>query len=336
MSASSGVFVDARSARLQRTTGWERYVRGLLSGLASAGYEVRSGGGGVESVVGRLVGDWYSVPMQARGSALRHFPSFPPTPVSAQTPCLYTLYDLTWWRYAETSSFLGAHYYRRLAEQHLRHRRPLCTISMTVRDEIVADWNYDSADVFVVPPGLDDVFTEPVGVESAREDFFLSVATLEPRKNLLSLLRAWQESGCHATHQLVLVGRARTSDLPLDVPGVVIRHDVGDAELRSLYRRASALVLPSVYEGFGLPLIEALSQSLPVICSDLPVFREVAGDGATFFDPRDVSMMAGALHAAARDRPAVPHDVRDRITTTYDWRRTALEQVRAYRALTEE
>lgn len=330
--------MDARSARLQRTTGWERYVRGLLSGLTAIGHDVRAGGTRADSLAGRFAGDWCGVPLQSRGSSLLHFPSFPPTPAAALTgvPLLYTLYDLTWWRYAETSSFLGAHYYRRLAERHLRHRRPLCTISNTVRDEIVADWNYDPADVFVVPPGLDTMFRSSPDAEPDREAFFLSVATLEPRKNLLNLLRAWRESGCHATHQLVLVGRARTSDLPLDVPGVVIRHDVDDTELLSLYRRASALVLPSLYEGFGLPIIEALSQGLPVLCSDLPVFREVARDDATFFPPTDIQAIGGALQAAAHSRPVVAQHVRDRVSTTYDWHQAALEQVRAYRALTKD
>lgn len=73
--------------------------------------------------------------------------------------------------------------------------------------------------------------------------------------------------------------------------------DVSDDKLRTLYRHARALIFPSLYEGFGLPLLEAMAHDCPVLCSDIAVFREVAADAAVYFDPRDPHSLAAAMDA---------------------------------------
>lgn len=147
---------------------------------------------------------------------------------------------------------------------------------------------------------------------------FLCVGTLEPRKNLGILIDAF-EALWNDRHEvsLILIGRAGwlCDDLL-----VRIRHhpeqgrrlfwfdDVGDTDLALAYRQASALIFPSIVEGFGLPLVEALSQGLPVIASDIPVFREIAGDHGRFFPPHDAEALAGAVrkHLAAPSADSSP------------------------------
>jgi glycosyltransferase involved in cell wall biosynthesis len=140
----------------------------------------------------------------------------------------------------------------------------------------------------------------------------LCVGTLEPRKNLNVLIDAfellWSEG---EAVKLILIGRAGwlCEELLLRIR----RHpergnrlfwfdDVGDTDLALAYRQASTLIFPSIVEGFGLPLVEALSQGLPVIASDIPVFREIAGDHARFFPPHD----AVALASTVRKQLAAP------------------------------
>lgn len=136
---------------------------------------------------------------------------------------------------------------------------------------------------------------------------FLCVGTLEPRKNLGILIDAF-EALWNDGHDvsLIFIGRAGwlCDDLLLR-----IRHhpergrqllwfdDVGDTDLALAYRQASALIFPSIVEGFGLPLVEALGQGLPVIASDIPVFREIAGDHGRYFPPADAQALAGAVKA---------------------------------------
>jgi len=141
---------------------------------------------------------------------------------------------------------------------------------------------------------------------------FLCVGTLEPRKNLGILLDAFEALWDHEHDvSLVIIGRAGWLCDELLVR--IRRHpelgrrlfwfnNVSDADLALVYRQSSALIFPSIVEGFGLPMVEALSQGLPVIASDIPVFREIADDHAQFFLPHD----AVALASAVRKQLAAP------------------------------
>jgi glycosyltransferase involved in cell wall biosynthesis len=134
---------------------------------------------------------------------------------------------------------------------------------------------------------------------------FLCVGTIEPRKGQRTALRAFEqlwESGLDA--RLIFVGRRGWHDEAI-VAEIVNHgeygrrlywfHDVADAELSFLYDKAAAIVIPSYAEGFGLPIAEAARQGRPVICSDIPVFHEVGGDGAAYFRVNDPQALAQCL-----------------------------------------
>jgi len=136
---------------------------------------------------------------------------------------------------------------------------------------------------------------------------FLCVGTLEPRKNLDVVIDAFEDLwGCGENVRLVLIGREGW--LCEDLLRRIRSHrekdrrlfwfdDVNDGDLAMAYRRANALIFPSIVEGFGLPLVEALSFGLPVIASDIPVFREIAGKHARYFDPMNAASLVKQLHA---------------------------------------
>jgi glycosyltransferase involved in cell wall biosynthesis len=144
----------------------------------------------------------------------------------------------------------------------------------------------------------------------AGRPFFLCIATIEPRKNHRLLLALWQrlaEQLGQRTPRLVLVGQTGplTGDLlaPLSANPVLAAHvehrrSCSDAELAGLLCHARALLLPSLAEGFGLPLVEALAVGTPVIASDLPVLREIARGAATLIDPADSAGWEAAIRAA--------------------------------------
>ncbi len=143
--------------------------------------------------------------------------------------------------------------------------------------------------------------------------FFLYVATIEPRKNHRLLLDLWQDLVVRLgpqTPRLVLVGQTgpMTGDLlaPLaQVPGLAahVEHRTAcpDEELAALIHDARALLMPSLAEGFGLPVVEALQVGTPVIASDLPVFREVAQGAACLVDPADRGGWSHAILAALQE-----------------------------------
>jgi glycosyltransferase involved in cell wall biosynthesis len=172
--------------------------------------------------------------------------------------------------------------------------------------------------------------------------FVLHVGTLEPRKNVPLLLAAWRrlrERGI-AAPPLVLAGGFgwRADELRRQVAraaaeGLLVHLGyVAPEELAALYRAAAAAVLPSFYEGFGLPLLEALAAGLPVVASDIPVHREVAGEAALYAPPDRPELFAaqvaalladpglrGRLAAAARERSAL-----------FSWERAAEDAARAF------
>ncbi len=287
--------IDGRSAGHSRTTGWERYTRELVTRLTGKpGVTVH--GDHVGSPVRRLLDDQLLIPAAARKYGIAHYPSFPPTHFPSGTDVLYTLYDLTWWRYPETASTLGRHYYRPLAERAVK-RSTVLTISETVADEIRDHFNLPREQV--VATALGSSLPTDVEPTARARPYFLSVASVEPRKNLASLVTAFEKSGVAATHDLVFVGRQAWGDLPR---GVELVTGLDDRALASMYAGATATVNVSLYEGFGLPLLESLTVGTPVLCSDLPVFHEVAGDFATYVDPLNTDDVASALQVATNQQ----------------------------------
>jgi glycosyltransferase involved in cell wall biosynthesis len=141
--------------------------------------------------------------------------------------------------------------------------------------------------------------------------FLLSVGHLEYRKNYIRLIKAVANMKVRDNAiPLVIVGndsglRARIVEYAAQSGlggSVRILSGVPDADLRIMYRRAELFVFPSLYEGFGIPMLEAMASRCPLVLSDIPVFREIAGDAAAYFDPLDVDSITSTIIACLADR----------------------------------
>jgi len=198
-----------------------------------------------------------------------------------------------------------------------------------MKAEVVDHFELDPATVSVVPLGV--ALPAPRVVPPRPRPYLLAVGTAEPRKNLAVLLKAYALSGMSETHDLIVVGRLGWGELP---PGLEVVSGYDDGQLVSSYLGATAVVLPSLYEGFGLPAVEAMQLGVPVICSDIPVLREVTGGRATYVVATDVEALANAL----RDAPhgIAPEGAAEWAMSTYDWGRTAQQLSELYRRLDEE
>ena len=163
--------------------------------------------------------------------------------------------------------------------------------------------------VLVAPLGVEPPAAPSNGGAPADKPYFVCVGTIEPRKNHLLLLNVWRRLAAErgaAAPRLVLVGqRGWENEQVIDmierspaIQGLVEEHNgLGDAAMARLIAGARALLLPSFAEGYGLPIVEAFALGVPVLCSDLVAFREVAGAVAEFLDPLD----GPAWHAAVLD-----------------------------------
>lgn len=294
------VLLDQRAALLRRPGGWERTTAQL----------VRRTAGQVSTVPARPLSsltarawEWTALPVLARGGGLAHFPAFPPTP-AVRGRVVYTLHDLTWWRFRDQASRGGRLYYSRLAAAAVR-RAHVVTVSHAVAAEIHDQLEVPLSRISVIHPGVEPPDPE-VGAERHERPYLLAVGTVEPRKNLDRLLDAFARSGLAERVELLLVGRSGWGQVP---PGARHLGAVSEQRLAALYAGALALVAVSTYEGFGLPVAEAFARGCPVVCSDIPAFRELAGEAALYCDPYDVDSIAAALRGAARGELPPPRSV---------------------------
>lgn len=149
--------------------------------------------------------------------------------------------------------------------------------------------------------------------------YFLFVGTNEPRKNLITLVQAW-ENLSSKTHDLFIAGTEGNIFAPMSSHARSMTY-ISDEYLPALYSGATAFILPSLYEGFGLTALEAMACSTPVIASDIPAFREIFKDAALFVKPQDASEITNIMRNIIDD-PSLANTARERglqLAKTYSW-----------------
>ena len=242
-----------------------------------------------------------------------HGPDFA-VPYLPQKPSVLSLHDLSPW--------MDPRWHHNA--QRVRQRTPIllglgiATMVIVpgegVRKQALARFRLDAERIAVVPyaapPWLSRVETTP------QRPYFLFVGTLEPRKNLPALLEAWREVRRSHDIDLVLAGRRRADGPEIaEEPGLRLAGEIPDSQLAALYSGALAFVYPSLYEGFGLPVLEAMQCGACVITS--AAVREVAGDAAIYADT--VADLARALGETAGHPECLP-----------DWRARSLARAREF------
>jgi glycosyltransferase involved in cell wall biosynthesis len=232
-------------------------------------------------------------------------------------PVIPVVYDLSHIRYPEFHPASRVRWMAPVADAC--HAAPAVhTISAFTAGEIAREFGVAPARIHVVPPAVSAVFRDPARADDGalrrlgldRDGFALTVSTLEPRKNLATLLDAYGRlpAAAQARLPLVVVGAAgwgdvRLADHPLVRAGAVRPAGyVSDAELAGLYRAARVMLYPSIYEGYGMPVIEALAAGAPVVASDAASMPEALAGAGRLVAPRDVDGWTAALRAAL-DRP---------------------------------
>lgn len=318
----------------QTQAGTARWINGLLSELerperAAAGLEIRRvgwGGPGRLVAVARDVA-WYPVllPRAARRAGLDvlHTTIFR-GPLRSRVPVALTVHDLAVLRHPEVFPLWTRLHGRVTLLPTVRAARRVIAVSEFTRREVAELCGIPHERIDVVPNAVDPVFV-PEG-PSAGGDYVLAVGTLEPRKNLARAAEATGRLGV----ELRVVGARGWGDGAASGSHVRWLGRVPDEELAELYRGARCLVFPSLYEGFGIPVAEAMACGTPVVTSAGSAMADVTGAAAVLVDPLDAAAIAAGIEEAVSRAVELREAGLER-AKAYTWERAADAAVAAYR-----
>jgi glycosyltransferase involved in cell wall biosynthesis len=304
------------SPLIQTRAGTARHVRGLVSALRGRpglDLELYSfGGTGRTSSVLRDA-FWYprGLPHSARGLDILHCTTFR-GPRRARIPTVLTVHDLALLRAPSAFPLWHRLYGKAGLRTVLGAADAVVAVSEFTKRETVELVGLPSERIRVIVNGVDAVFT-PDGPRVEGE-YVLAVATLEPRKNLSRAVEAARLAGM----ELRVVGARGWGGV--DVPGWV--GQLPDDDLAALYRGARCLLYPSLYEGFGLPVLEAMACGTPVVTSRGTAMEEIAGGAAVLVDPLDSEAIASGIETAAQHRDELTPLGIDR-AREFSWARAA-------------
>jgi glycosyltransferase involved in cell wall biosynthesis len=334
------IALDARDAFVSMPHGSGIYARRLAGELRSA-----AGSDGLDYWFlergGRAPELWWeqvTLPrlLRRRRPALVHAPNCF-LPLRRPCPGVVTVHDLAFEDHRDDFSRRTGWKYRTITRRAARSAERVICVSHFTRDDVCARYGVDPERTRVVPiaPAL-----PAGGANPPAGRYLLYAGDLRPKKNLLALVRAWRRlRGEGLEQRLVLAGRdfgvgddlrAAAGPEPLELPGFV-----DDEALDALMRGADALVHPSLYEGFGMAVVEAMVRGCPTILARATALPETGGDAAEYFEPHEEADIARAIRAVLND-PARRNELIARgeaRAAELSWKRTAAATVEVYREL---
>jgi glycosyltransferase involved in cell wall biosynthesis len=312
------VALDVTPLRLTNA-GTARYLRNLIARLDVK--QIAFGGGDRASVLARELW-WYPLRLSSLGGVdVLHCPTYY-GPVRPRVPTVVTVHDLAVLRHPDAFPRWTRSYAPRLIPRVLRAASRVIAVSEFTASEVEALVGVPRERIRVVPNAVDPVFT-PNG-PCADGDYVLAVGTLEPRKNIARAVEAARRSRL----PLRVVGARGWGGVEPD--GASWLGEVDDEELARQYRGASCVVYPSVYEGFGIPVLEAMACGAPVVTSAGGATEEVADGAAVLVDPLDVPAIASGIAEAIERR----EDLRERglaRARSFSWDAAAEQTLAVYR-----
>jgi glycosyltransferase involved in cell wall biosynthesis len=333
----------------RRRTGDESYVSALLSELARLEHGLR-----LAAITRRpeLVPEGIEqIRLDARSQILRMSVGLPRLlrrlqprlahfqhVIAPRCPCaaVVTIHDLSFERHPQLMGRRDRLVFRTMVPRSVRRAARVLAVSEWTKRDLIEHYGVSAEKIVVTPNGVDALFRPGAGEDGA--SYALFVGTLEPRKDPIAALEA--VAMANADLRLVLVGQdkglgeeVRRASTRLGLNGrVEFAGYVEKQELARLYRGAVCLLFPSRYEGFGLPIVEAMASGTPVVAAASGSIPEVAGDAAVLVEPGDPVALAGGIERAIADRERLVRAGLER-ARRYSWAETARRTLAVYREL---
>jgi len=247
-------------------------------------------------------------------------------PLGMSTPKVSMFHDVAYLRYPEFLQPRISAFYKKWIPRYLAYTDHIITVSEFSKSEIVSGYNIHPDKISVVHNGITDSY-KPVPEDIKKETrnkyadghpYFLYLGAIHPRKNIHTLVQAFNQfkSEHKSDTQLVLAGRAswQTQEVTNAIANSPWKNEIklpgyiSTVEAVTLVGSAEVMIYPSFYEGFGLPLVEAMACGVPVICSNVSSLPEVAGNAALLFDPNDSNALAHQMNTITTD-----HSLREKM-----------------------
>jgi glycosyltransferase involved in cell wall biosynthesis len=336
----------------RRRTGDETYTAGLLRELAAAALDDLQ----LAAITRRpdLVPEGIEpVELPARSQVLRMSAGMPRLlrrlrpvlahfqhafPLGLPCPGVVTVHDLSFERDPSVMPARDRLIFRAVVPRAARRAARVLAVSELTKRDLVELYGIPEEKIVVTPNGVDPAFT-PEGPRADGDPYALFVGALQPRKDATSAIEALSVLGDGAP-RLVLVGPDKGGRADAERAAerlglserVELRGHVPQEELAALYRGAHCLVFPSRYEGFGLPVLEAMASGTPVVATTAGALPEVAGDAAILVEAGDPVALAGGIERAIADRERLVAAGLER-ARQFSWAETARRTLEVYREL---
>jgi glycosyltransferase involved in cell wall biosynthesis len=315
----------------QTRAGTARYIKALLREFEPRlDLDVRQLAFGRSGRASNLLRDavWYPFVLgRAPRLDVLHCPTYR-APVRANVPFVVTVHDLAVFRHPTAFNRWSRVYGPVVVPRVLKRADRVIAVSQFTKRELVDVLDVPAAKIRVIPNGVDDTFTREG--PSADGDYVLTVGTLEPRKNLARVAAAARRTGL----ELRVVGARGWGDVDVPADGVHWLGEVPDEELARLYRGARCFAYASLYEGFGIPVLEAMACGAPVVTSRGGGTEEVADGAAVLVDPLDPTDIAAGIERAVLRRDELVRRGKER-ARGFSWSATADATLDVYRELAQ-
>lgn len=226
-------------------------------------------------------------------------------------PKVTTVHDLIPFKFPQTTTDSIRNTHKKRLAWVMRESDKIIAVSQSTKEDLISIMKIPNEKIVVIPEGVEDRYCpQSIDIQEIikkryhiNEDYIFTLSTLEPRKNQARLIKAFKlVKEKFPNLQLIIGGRTGWGEIPEAVEGVSMPGYIPDADLPGLYSGCLAFVLPSIYEGFGLPPLQAMSCGAPVAVSNVSSLPEVVEGAGVLFDPESVESIAAGIIEAIENR----------------------------------
>jgi glycosyltransferase involved in cell wall biosynthesis len=298
------ILIDGRALSHEHITGIERYTLSVIGAFKKTGLEFDLLKPENPNRYTQHLWEHTALPYKAKQYDVLFCPANI-SPLWKPKGCKYVtvIHDVSYKLFKDAYKTMYRAYHSFMLNRVMKIADRVITGSDIVKDSLVSLYPRYRNKIVRIYDGVDSRFVR--SEDGKKEDYILYVGSLNPRKNYEGVIKAFLKIKDNIPHKLLIVGAnpgIYKTELSIQSERVIFKGSVNDEELISLYQKASLFLFPSFYEGFGLPVLEAMACGCPVVTSNTSSLPEVAGDAAILVDPKDQERIADAALKVLTDQ----------------------------------